>query len=120
MGTWGKLSIGLIGFALICSAAEPIDRSVREATGREIETKIAAVKTGIENGSALASFFAALQEGDPVHILQFGDSHTASGAWVNAMRKAAQTRYQDGGPGFVGCCRLRRDGKSLGAMRTRD
>ena len=66
---------------------------------------MAAVDRGVENPAALASYFAALdhakEAGQPVHILQFGDSHTASDDWVNTMRVAAQARYGDGGPGYV-------------------
>jgi len=102
--------------ALLCSAAAtsppkkkkkrpataaPVSAAVRLAAREEIEAKIAAVKTGIENPGALASYFASLQAGDPVHILMYGDSHTASDDWANAIRIAAQAKYGDGGPGFV-------------------
>ncbi|HWF45422.1 MAG TPA: GDSL-type esterase/lipase family protein [Bryobacteraceae bacterium] len=36
-----------------------------------------------------------------IHILQFGDSHTASDDWVESMRTIFQSRYGDGGPGFT-------------------
>jgi lysophospholipase L1-like esterase len=36
-----------------------------------------------------------------IHILQFGDSHTASDDWVESMRSVFQSRYGDGGPGFT-------------------
>jgi lysophospholipase L1-like esterase len=83
------------------AAAAPVTAAMRLAARREIEARIAAVKTGVENPSVLASYFASLQAGDPVHILQFGDSHTASDDWANAIRVAAQAKYGDGGPGFV-------------------
>jgi lysophospholipase L1-like esterase len=83
------------------AAAPPVSAAARLAARHEIEAKIAAVKTGIENPGALASYFASLQAGDPVHILQFGDSHTASDDWANAIRIAAQAKYGDGGEGFV-------------------
>ena len=82
-------------------AAAPISAVQRQAARDEIEAKMAAVTTGIENPAALASYFASLRAADPVHILQFGDSHTASDDWVNALRIAAQAKYGDGGPGFV-------------------
>jgi lysophospholipase L1-like esterase len=83
------------------AATAPFSAAARLAARQEIEAKIAAVKTGIENPGALASYFASLQAGDPVHILMFGDSHTASDDWANAIRIAAQAKYGDGGPGFV-------------------
>jgi lysophospholipase L1-like esterase len=82
-----------------------VSAAVRSAARDEVERKMAAVETGVENPSALANYFAALDHasdsGKPVHILQFGDSHTASDDWVNAMRIAAQSLYGDGGPGYV-------------------
>jgi len=83
----------------------PISPAVRRAAREEIERQMAKVEIGVENPSALAGYFAALARtaatGEPAHVLQFGDSHTASDDWVNAMRTAAQTKYGDGGPGFV-------------------
>lgn len=105
----GGLALAL-SIALVCSAATPkkkrpaaapVSAAARLAAQKEIEAKIAAVQTGIENPGALASYFASLQAGDPIHILQYGDSHTASDDWANAIRMAAQTSYGDGGPGFV-------------------
>jgi lysophospholipase L1-like esterase len=76
------------------------------ATARDaIDGKIAANDIGVENPAALASYFNALdhakEAGKPVHVLQFGDSHTAADDWVNAMRIAAQSIYGNGGPGFI-------------------
>ncbi len=82
-------------------AAPPATAAQRQAARDEIQAKMAAVSTGIENPGALASYFASLRAGDPVHILQFGDSHTASDDWANALRTAVQSKYGDGGPGFV-------------------
>jgi lysophospholipase L1-like esterase len=100
-----------VSIALVCSAATPkkkkrpaaapVSAAARLAAQQEIEAKIAAVPMGIENAGALASYFASLQAGDPIHILQYGDSHTASDDWANAIRMAAQSSYGDGGPGFV-------------------
>jgi lysophospholipase L1-like esterase len=83
------------------SAAPAVSAATRLSAQKEIQEKSASALVGIENPQALASFFAALQEGDPVHILQYGDSHTASDDWVNAMRVAAQMKFGTGGPGFV-------------------
>jgi len=82
-------------------ATPQITAAQRQAARDEIEATMAAVTTGIENPAALASYFASLRAGDPVHILQFGDSHTASDDWANALRIAAEAKYGDGGPGFV-------------------
>lgn len=58
-----------------------------------------------DNPAGLIAFFENLYDARahpaPVHVLQFGDSHTASDDWVNAMRQLAQAKFGDGGPGFV-------------------
>ncbi len=87
--------------ALLCPAAAPVPAAVRQGARKEILAKIAAVQPGIENTGALASYFASLQAGDPIHILQYGDSHSASDDWANAIRAAVQAKYGNGGPGFV-------------------
>ncbi len=59
----------------------------------------------IEGADALLPFFKRLSqstsEGTPVHVLQYGDSHTASDDWVESMRETFQDRYGYGGPGFT-------------------
>jgi lysophospholipase L1-like esterase len=82
-------------------AAPKITAAQRAAAQQEIARRIQAAGTGFENSGALASFYQALRSGQPVHILQFGDSHTASDDWVNSMRTLLQAKYGDGGPGFV-------------------
>jgi len=85
--------------------AAPIAASIRLAAREEIDRKVSEAAIGFEDAKPLASFFAQVnqshQGGTPVHILQFGDSHTASDDWVNSMRTAAQQYLGDGGPGFV-------------------
>jgi lysophospholipase L1-like esterase len=58
-----------------------------------------------DNPAGLIAFFENLyqarQHPAPVHVLQFGDSQTASDDWVNSMRQLAQAKFGDGGPGFV-------------------
>ena len=40
------------------------------------------------------------QSRDPVHILHFGDSHTAADEWTGGLRGMFQERFGDGGSGF--------------------
>jgi len=55
---------------------------------------------------ALAPVFEQLlrlsgsQSHDPVHILHFGDSHTAADEWTGGLRDLFQQRFGDGGSGF--------------------
>jgi lysophospholipase L1-like esterase len=61
----------------------------------------------LERPAALRRFFEALarleagQAQDDVRITQFGDSHTAADIETGAVRRALQTRFGDGGRGFV-------------------
>ncbi len=70
-----------------------------------VSSRFASKPSDFENLQALNPFFtrltAAQAENKPIHILQYGDSHTASDDWVDAMRKAFQERWGDGGPGFA-------------------
>ncbi len=61
----------------------------------------------LENPAALKHFYEALaqldagQSHDDVTVLHFGDSHTAADFETGPLRRALQTRFGDGGRGFV-------------------
>lgn len=61
----------------------------------------------LEQPGALIPFFEQLyrqehhQGNGPVRILQFGDSHTAAHYWPSEIRSALQSRFGDGGSGFI-------------------
>jgi lysophospholipase L1-like esterase len=61
----------------------------------------------LDRPAALRRFFEALarleggQAQDDVRVTQFGDSHTAADIQTAAVRRALQTRFGDGGRGFV-------------------
>lgn len=66
------------------------------------------VELGIQNAAAMVPFYEMLYrlesrqgEGEPVRVLQFGDSHTASDDWAGTLRARFQQRFGDGGPGFT-------------------
>lgn len=83
-------------------SVQRITAAQRAAAQQEIARRIAATAgIGFENSAALEPFRQALESHQPVHILQFGDSHTASDDWVNSMRTLLQAKFGDGGPGFV-------------------
>jgi len=59
----------------------------------------------IENAAALIPFFERLyraerEGGEPVRIVHYGDSHTASDEWTGRLRALFQSRFGDGGAGF--------------------
>jgi lysophospholipase L1-like esterase len=66
-----------------------------------------ALDLGIQNAAAMVPFYEMLYRarrpgaGEPLRILQFGDSHTASDDWAGALRSRFQAEFGDGGPGFV-------------------
>ncbi len=89
------------------AAATPVSHATREATLTNINESLASNQTGIENASALQPFFDQLKqhEADPksglVRIIQFGDSHTAADMFTGALRTLFQSKFGDGGAGYM-------------------
>jgi lysophospholipase L1-like esterase len=86
-------------------AVQWVSRAVRQAALTEVTDRMVVRRSHFENAAALGPFFelmnSAQRSGQAAHILQFGDSHTASDDWTNAMRVAFQAKYGSGGPGFT-------------------
>ncbi len=87
-------------------AVSPAKRA--EAASAVQEQMSDAVELGIQNAAAMVPFYEMLhrlesrqEEGEPVRVLQFGDSHTASDDWAGELRARFQERFGDGGPGFT-------------------
>ncbi len=60
--------------------------------------------SALEGAGALVPFFEQLShppENMSLHILQYGDSHTASDDWANQMRQDFQAKFGAGGPGYT-------------------
>jgi lysophospholipase L1-like esterase len=60
----------------------------------------------IDNGAALIPFFERLYRlkqagGGAVHVLHYGDSHTASDDMPAVLRDSFQAEFGDGGPGYT-------------------
>jgi lysophospholipase L1-like esterase len=72
-----------------------------------VAAKGQSVVGALERPAALRRFFDSLarldssQAQDDVRIIQFGDSHTAADIQTAGVRRALQTRFGDGGRGFV-------------------
>ena len=67
----------------------------------------AVAAAALENSAALVPFFEQLWqleqkqgEDQSLHILQYGDSHTASDDWANQLRTMFQGRFGNGGAGY--------------------
>jgi lysophospholipase L1-like esterase len=130
MGRGFRFSIALMGapffLAVACggevkndakakTATSPLDDLSTAASARPVATEAAAIVSttrqsqvgALERPSALRRFYdavAKLEAGtatDDVRVTQFGDSHTAADIETGAVRRALQTRFGDGGRGFV-------------------
>jgi lysophospholipase L1-like esterase len=58
----------------------------------------------LEGAGALVPFFEQASrpaENTALHILHYGDSHTASDDWADELRQALQRKFGVGGPGFT-------------------
>ena len=70
------------------------------------ESLWSATNAGIQNPAALVPFYEMLYQssqgkGEPLRVLHFGDSHTASDDWPGAIRARFQSAFGNGGPGFT-------------------
>ncbi len=92
-------------------APKPVDQASVPVVVRPEEDAAAPVAVAppgpIDNPAALKRFFAALAKLDDgssaedVRVVQFGDSHTAADLESGMVRRTLQTRFGDGGRGFV-------------------
>jgi lysophospholipase L1-like esterase len=88
-------------------AAPPVSAAARAAAQGKVEVYLAgsAAKPFPQPG-ALVPFFeqlvrlATAEDRTPVHIIQFGDSHTAADEWTGGLREQFRERFGDGGSGF--------------------
>ncbi len=77
---------------------------VRVAALRAISERSAQPAGVLEGAGALVPFFEQLShppENMSLHILQYGDSHTASDDWANQMRQDFQAKFGAGGAGYT-------------------
>lgn len=85
----------------------PVSAKVRaEAHDYVLQTVADRADLPVENAAALIPFFEQLyrhQRGESdggVHILHYGDSHTAADEWTGDLRSYFQEKFGDGGSGF--------------------
>jgi lysophospholipase L1-like esterase len=123
--TWriGLLACSLFILALIClapaseaakaakkkkaPAAPAVTAAQRAAALQKVEQWLDdSANSVLQQPAALAPVFEQLLRlnsnlsRDPVHILHFGDSHTAADEWTGGLRDLFQQRFGDGGSGF--------------------
>ncbi len=81
-----------------------VSPAVRGAALRAITERTSETAGVLEGAGALVPFFEQLSrppENMSLHILQYGDSHTASDDWANQMRQDFQAKFGAGGPGYT-------------------
>lgn len=87
----------------------PVSPQARAEAAQAIESRIqSAPETGIENAAAMVPLYELMYRmehgtdaGEPLRVLQFGDSHTAADDWPGRLRARFQQRFGSAGPGFV-------------------
>jgi lysophospholipase L1-like esterase len=85
-----------------------VSARVREASQEFVSGAMDAVAAAaVENSAALVPFFEQLhqlesqpEEARSLHVLQYGDSHTASDDWAHQLRTLFQGRFGNGGAGY--------------------
>lgn len=77
----------------------------RELAVQWIHENMAPQQETFENVRGLVPFFELLYQSarnkTPVHVLHYGDSHTAADDFPNSLREQFQSRFGNGGPGFT-------------------
>jgi lysophospholipase L1-like esterase len=98
------------GLATAPHVARPSDDAPAPApttTAAQIPATLSGAIGSLQRPAALRRLFEALakleagQAPDDVHIVQFGDSHTAADYETGPVRRALQSKFGDGGRGFV-------------------
>lgn len=87
----------------------PVSPQARAEAAATVESRVKlAPETGIENAAAMVPLYEQIyrlenhaENGQPLRVLQFGDSHTAADDWPGQLRARFQQRFGSGGPGFV-------------------
>ncbi|HLJ48579.1 MAG TPA: SGNH/GDSL hydrolase family protein [Bryobacteraceae bacterium] len=83
----------------------PVSAAVRARAVEKASNQVQPLADAFDNPAALVPFFERLYRlehgGDSVHVLHFGDSHTASDDLPAALRAEFQSRFGNGGPGFA-------------------
>jgi hypothetical protein len=70
-----------------------VSPKVRQMAFQAVSARAEQQSSALEGGGGLVAFFEQISHPPPagsLHILHFGDSHTASDDWADAMRQAFQ------------------------------
>ena len=86
------------------AAVVHVSPQVRHVAFETVSARATHPTLTLENAGALVPFFEQITrppENGSLHILHYGDSHTASDDWAAEMRQALQRKFGSGGPGFT-------------------
>ena len=81
-----------------------VSPQVRHVAFQAVSTRASHPMSTLEGAAALVPFFEQIShppETGSLHILHYGDSHTASDDWAAEMRQSLQAKFGAGGPGFT-------------------
>jgi lysophospholipase L1-like esterase len=83
----------------------PVSPAVRAATLENVAADLSSADATPDNPAALVPFFEQLwrhqnEKPSSLHILHYGDSHTAGDDWTGTLRFQFQTKFGDGGGGY--------------------
>lgn len=86
-------------------AAPRVSAAMKAAAQQRVENYLAGSATaGFEQPGALVPVFEQMfrlgSGGSALHLLHFGDSHTAADSWTGRLRDLLKERFGDGGSGF--------------------
>jgi len=88
------------------ASAARVSPQQRAEAAEAVQARVSeAMEIGILNAGSLVPFFERLYRekagGEPVHVLHFGDSHSASDDFPSAIRTVLQQKFGNGGPGYT-------------------
>jgi lysophospholipase L1-like esterase len=81
-----------------------VSPQVRHVAFQAVSARATNPMNALEGAGALVPFFEQISrpsETSSLHILHYGDSHTASDDWAAEMRQSLQAKFGAGGPGFT-------------------
>jgi lysophospholipase L1-like esterase len=85
-------------------AVVAVSPQVRHVAFQAVSARATHPMGTLQGAGALVPFFEQISrppETGSLHILHYGDSHTASDDWAAEMRQSLQAKFGAGGPGFT-------------------
>ena len=100
VGPAPKISPPKISAALRAASFDKVSQYLRDSVPSPIEHAGALVPVFEQIYRISSTQMSSTQARMPLHIIQFGDSHTAADEWTGGLRSHFRERFGDGGSGF--------------------